>query len=70
MLAAMTTDRLDDKVRAALQRRRGEWPEVAKGAGVSHSWLSKFVRGEISNPGYATLRRLDGYLSPEPAKAA
>lgn len=70
MLPAMTTERLDDKVRAALQERRGEWPAVASGAGVSHSWLSKFVRGEIANPGYATLRRLDSYLSPEETRNA
>lgn len=59
----MTTQRLDDKVRGALERRRGEWPLIARQADVSHSWLSKFVRREIGNPGYATLVRLDECLS-------
>lgn len=60
----MMTDRLDERVRSALERRRGDWPRIAKEAAVSHSWLSKFVRREIDNPGYATLVRLDEFLAP------
>ena len=59
----MTTDRRDETVRGALQLRRGDWPRIARQAAVSHSWLSKFVRREIGNPGYATLMRLDECLS-------
>jgi transcriptional regulator with XRE-family HTH domain len=49
---------LDIEVRAALQARRGDWPRIAAKCAVSHSWVSKFVRGQIENPGYATLVRL------------
>lgn len=49
---------LDESVRAGLESRRGAWQELAKAAGVSHSWISKFVRGEIGNPGFRTLQRL------------
>ena len=51
-------NRLDDAVREALEARRGDWPQIALRCRVSHSWLSKFVRGQIKNPGYATLIRL------------
>jgi transcriptional regulator with XRE-family HTH domain len=49
-------------VRAALDERRGDWIAVAKACRVSHSWISKFVRGQIGNPGYATLKRLHAEL--------
>lgn len=59
---------LDVEVRAALERKRGEWKQIAVDADVSHSWISQFVRGKIPNPGYATLRKLHEMLVP--AKAA
>lgn len=61
--------RLDDTVRAALQTRRGTWPSIASSCGVSYSWLSKFARGTIANPGYEALRRLHDHLvQPAPAR--
>jgi transcriptional regulator with XRE-family HTH domain len=53
---------LDTEVRAALEKRRGDWQQIATEAQVSYSWLSKFVNGHIDNPGYATLKRLHEYL--------
>lgn len=53
---------LDVEVRDLLESRRGEWQRVAEGAGVSHSWISQFVRGKIPNPGYATLVTLRDFL--------
>lgn len=53
---------LDTQVRGALDKRRGDWRRVAEAAGVSHSWISQFVRGKIPNPGYATLVRLHAEL--------
>jgi transcriptional regulator with XRE-family HTH domain len=58
----MTTD-LDVQVQAALKRRRGDWRGISERAGVSHSWISQFVRGLIPNPGYATLKKLAVELS-------
>src|SRR5687767_8837631 len=53
---------LDVHVKQLLDQRRGNWQAVAEGSGVSYSWLSKFARGTIDNPGYATLKRLAAYL--------
>lgn len=55
-------NRLDVAVRDALEVRRGDWPQIALRCRVSHSWLSKFMRGQIQNPGYATLTRLHDEL--------
>ena len=60
---------LDIEVRAALERKRGEWQQIAKAADVSHSWISQFVRQKIPNPGYATLRRLHAELFPVAAQS-
>ena len=54
---------LDTRLRAELDRRRGDWPRISKDADVSHSWVSQFVRGKIPNPGYATLKRIQAALS-------
>lgn len=53
---------LDQDIRSRLLARRGEWPAIAASSGVSHSWISKFVRGQIPNPGYTTLTRLGACL--------
>jgi hypothetical protein len=50
------------EVKALLESRRGDWPAICLAAGVSHSWISKFVRGHIDNPGYLTLRNLREHL--------
>lgn len=57
----MTTD-LDAEVRRQLEERRGSWPAIAVEAGISHSWISQFVRGRIPNPGYVTLKDLHAVL--------
>lgn len=54
----------DTAIRSQLEIRRGEWLEIANKAGVSHSWISKFVNGHIPNPGYATLLKLAEALGP------
>jgi hypothetical protein len=55
---------LDREVRRLLDFHRGggRWELIAADTDVSYSWISKFTRGEITNPGYATLRRLYLYL--------
>lgn len=61
----MSTD-LDSEVKRLLNEKRGEWPRVCERAKVSHSWISKFVRGGIPNPGFTTLKKLhDALTSPE-----
>lgn len=50
---------LDVQIRQWLDLQRGQWQAIADTAGVSHSWLSKFARGLIPNPGYPGLLRLE-----------
>ncbi len=59
---------LDHQVRALLDSKRGEWKQLAAAADVSHSWISKFVRQKIPNPGIETLRKLHRELT-KPQKA-
>ena len=54
---------LDDEVRRLLNLHRGQWVHIPVEIGVSYSWLSKFARGKITNPGYWTLKRLHLFLS-------
>ncbi len=61
---------LDVEVKQLLNARRGSWQQVAEAADVSYSWLSKFARGKIENPGYATLVRLQTYLKAPAAQEA
>jgi transcriptional regulator with XRE-family HTH domain len=52
----------DAEIRAQLAARRGDWAEVSKVSGVSHSWISKFVNNRIPNPGLRTLEKLAAVL--------
>lgn len=49
---------LVQEVRDLLNHHRGHWKAIAPSLGVSYSWLSKFARGRIENPGYAKLRHV------------
>lgn len=63
----------DIDVRAALERRRGDWKRIAKESGVSYSWLSKFANHKIANPGFDTLKAVHAVttsVAPAPAAAA
>lgn len=50
-----------------LDHYRGAWQPISEAAGVSYSWLSKYMLGKIANPGYVTLTRLHAYLSSDAA---
>ena len=67
MLRTMSTAKdLIHEVTTLLDKRRGDWPQIAsdEAAGVSYSWLTKFATGRIKNPGYLKLRNLRDYLKP------
>lgn len=53
-------DELFTFVRAGVERRKGRWPDLAKEAGVSYSWITKFGAGKYdqTNIGHRTLERL------------
>lgn len=57
---------LDEEVRRLLDLHRGQWKHIPAETGVSYSWLSKFMRGKIANPGYVTLKRLHTLLDDRP----
>lgn len=57
---------LDREVRRLINLHRGQWRAIEAATGVSYSWLSKFARGKIQNPGYATLKRLHALLAERP----
>jgi hypothetical protein len=38
--------------------------ELAEGAGVDFEWLSKFSRGEITDPGVSKVQRVHDFLVP------
>lgn len=60
---------LDAEVRALLEARRGDWKRIAEESGVSHSWISQFVRQKIPNPGFATLKAIYELLNKTTATA-
>lgn len=62
--------KFDTAIRAQLEKRRGEWPEIGKQSGVSHSWLSKFTNHRIPNPGLRTLEKLAAVLSDTTSQEA
>ena len=49
-------------VRKSLQAPGINLREVADGAGVGHSWLRMFARGEIPDPGYSRVKALSDYF--------
>lgn len=55
--------KFDAAIRFKLEARRGDWAEISRCSGVSHSWLSKFVNHHIPNPGLRTLEKLEAVLS-------
>ncbi|WP_156374694.1 helix-turn-helix transcriptional regulator [Pseudorhodoferax sp. Leaf274] len=54
---------LDAAVREQLEAQKGSWQAIADDAGVSYSWISKFVNNRIPNPGFKTLTQLQAHLS-------
>jgi transcriptional regulator with XRE-family HTH domain len=64
--ATARTPDTDEVVRGLLNARRGEWESIARKAGVSYSWVSKFMNDHIPNPGNTTLRKLRAWLEANP----
>lgn len=53
---------------AKLHSRRGNWPAIARRAGVSYSWIVKFANAKIPDPRLGSLERLQAALdSPSAA---
>ncbi len=53
-----------------LVARRREWPELARLAAVSYSWITTFVRDGIPNPGIRTLEKLQTAMAVKRGRKA
>lgn len=52
-----------DFVMAQLQERKGSWPAVSRGSGVSIKTLSKIARREIKDPGVSHIQALHDFFT-------
>jgi hypothetical protein len=53
---------IHDYVLAQLQAEKGDWPAVARGAGVSYRTLKKIATRETVSPGINNLEKLAKYF--------
>lgn len=53
---------IHEQVLAHLEATKGQWPRVAKEAGVSIRTLSKIARREIVDPGVSHIQKLHDYF--------
>ena len=60
MLLMETT--MYDFVMYQLQERKGSWPAVSRGSGVSIKTLGKIARREIKDPGVSHVQALYDYF--------
>lgn len=51
-----------EQVKNDLKATKGDWVSIAQQAGISYSWITKFMADEIPNPGFYTLERLNSIL--------
>lgn len=58
-----------DSAIVELRRLEGRWPEIAREAEVSYSWLCKFAQNKIPNAGVETLAGLERALGSISARA-
>lgn len=49
---------ITEQTRNQLHTYRGEWPVIAKTAGLSYWWLLKFAQGQIKSPSANRLETL------------
>lgn len=50
------------QVIAELNKRKGDWPQIASHNEVSYSWLTKLAQGKIPDPGINKIVRLYDFL--------
>ena len=57
-----------DFVKAALQRHKGDWPQIASETGVPYDTLSKIARGATDDPGVRKVEKLAANLKMRDAQ--
>jgi len=45
-----------------LHERRGDYDKISAETGLKRSWIAKFSRGQITDPGYQKIETLYTYL--------
>lgn len=45
-----------------LEVNRGTWPQIAADSGVTYTWLTKVMQGNIKNPGVLELQKVIDYI--------
>jgi transcriptional regulator with XRE-family HTH domain len=61
----MDLQNVRDSVEKTLAKRRLSQVEFAEKHSLSHSWLNKFLRGELDNPRFKSLERLTAAVEAE-----
>lgn len=59
---SQTMQSIHDFVLTHLQATKGDWPQIAREAGVSYRTLKKIATEEIVNPRVDNLQRLADYF--------
>lgn len=52
-----------NKILLQVEKHRGDWPALAREAGVTYSWLTKFAAKTIPGPRIVTLQKLEAALN-------
>ena len=55
-------------IRTRLQDRRGQWPDIARAAGLSYWWVMKVGQGTIKEPGIRKVEKLVAELDARDAR--
>ena len=50
-------------ISAYLEEHRGSWPKIAEESGVTYTWMTKIVQGNITNPGIRDIQKLLDYIA-------
>jgi transcriptional regulator with XRE-family HTH domain len=58
------------ELRAYVKNHDLSQERLAREAGISYSWLSKFAQGQLNNPRADTLARLEDYYLRDRGRAA
>jgi len=61
--------RIDD-LRSYVRNHTLSQEKLAREAGISYSWLSKFAQGQIDNPRANTITKLEAYWRKDRGAAA
>jgi predicted transcriptional regulator len=59
-----------DHLRDSMQRHKGDWVSLAREAGVSYAWVTKFMAGDIPDPRVSTVCKLTEAIAQRESRRA